>query len=105
MAKKKRTKASLLKFLKGPAILDLYNFMREAWSPQLYTGAERTIKKQLKKDKKGESKRPIGVQECITYGAVESIDPLCEQTIDFMWEIVASLTQKLALTLAPVPGA
>ena len=76
--------------------------MREAWSPQLYTGAEKTIKKQLKKEG---IKRPIGVQECITYGAVESIDPLCEQTIDFMWEIVASLAQKLALTLAPVPGA
>ena len=45
LAKKKRTKASLLKFLKGAAILDLYNFMREVWSPDLYTGAEKNIKK------------------------------------------------------------
>lgn len=90
LAKKKRTKANLLKFLKGPAILDLYNFMREASKPELYTGAEKNIKKQLKKERIGEG-RSIGVQECITYGAVESIDPLCEQTIDFMWELVASL--------------
>ena len=47
-----------MKFLKGPAILDLYNFMREEWNPELYSGSEKNIKKQLKKDDK---KRPIGV--------------------------------------------
>ena len=40
LKRKKKTKASLLKFLKGPSILDLYNFMREVWTPELYTGAE-----------------------------------------------------------------
>jgi len=45
LAKKKKTKANLMKFLKGPAILDLYNFMREEWNPELYSGSEKNIKK------------------------------------------------------------
>jgi len=61
LAKKKRTKASLLKFLKGPGILDLYNFMREQWSPELYKGTEKTIKKELKKSLPKGEKRVIGV--------------------------------------------
>ena len=50
LASKKRTKANLIKFLKGPALLDLYTFMKDVWSPATYTGMEKSVKKQLKKD-------------------------------------------------------
>lgn len=96
LAKEKKTKASLIKFLKGPAILDLYKFMQKRWAPEKYTGAEAKIKKMLKKERPG---TVIGLQECVTYAALHNEDPLCVETIEFLWEIVAYLLQKLALTL------
>jgi len=98
LAKDKKTKASLIKFLKGPAILDLYKFMQNKWAPERYTGAEVTIKKMLKKSWPG---TVIGIQECVTYAALHNEDPLCVETVELLWEIVACLLQKLALTLLP----
>ena len=48
---------------------------------------------------------PIGVPECVSYAAVEGLDPLCCETIDLLMEIMASYLQRAVLTLAPVPGA
>ena len=50
LAREKKTKANLMKFLKGPAILDLYSFMFKKWAPEKYTGIEKQIKKDLKKE-------------------------------------------------------
>ncbi len=84
----KKTTGSLLKFLKGPSIPDLYKFMSTIWSPEKYTGAE---------SKQGMS----SLQESITYAALHNLDPLCVDTIEFLWEILACLLQKLALTILP----
>ena len=89
-----------MKFLKGPAILDLYSFMFKKWAPEKYTGIEKQIKKDLKKES-GKVKTIIGVQECVTYAAFHNMDPLCKETIEFLWEIAACLLQKMALTTLP----
>ena len=42
--RKMKTRTTLTKFLKGPSLLALYQFMQETF-PELYTGIEKKIKK------------------------------------------------------------
>ena len=99
--KVKRTKANLMKFLKGPALLTLYTFM-QSQHPELYTGVEKKIKKALKKERpKDALKTPIGVPECVTHAAVYKQDELCTMTIEFLVEIMACALQTMALTFLP----
>ena len=104
LERKKQMKPNLLKFLKGSALFNLYSFMKDEWSPATYTGMEKSVKKQLIKEQIKGGPR-IGVPECVTYAAVEDLDPLCCETIDFLMEIMASHLQRVVLTFAPLPGA
>ena len=100
--RKMKTRTTLVKFCKGPYLLSLYQFMQFVY-PELNTNADIKIKKQLKKEGRQE-KAIVGVQECVTYCAINHTDKLCEMTIDFLIEIVACFLQKLALTTLPRGG-
>lgn len=69
--------------------------------PSLYTNAEKSIKKLLKSQMPKKDKRPIEFQESITYAAINDLDPLCVQTMEFHLEILAVVLQQVALTMLP----
>ncbi len=70
--------------------------------PELYTGIEKKLKKEFKKDAPRSKK--INLQECITHAAVNHLDELCEKTLDFQIEILACILQNLSFITLPYGG-
>ncbi|CDW86064.1 glucokinase [Stylonychia lemnae] len=106
MFNKMKTKSSLIKLCKGQGIFLLHQFMKTQ-HPELDTTIEDAVKKALKAQAKATNKKEkviINKQECITYAALNDLDPLCTKTIDFMIEIIAICIRKIALTTLPMGG-
>jgi glucokinase len=104
MFDKMKTASSLEKFCKGIGILKLYQFMQRE-HPDMVTDIQQKIKKTMKSEAKAaKTKRVVSAEMCITYAAVHGLDPLCELTIDFLIEIIASCLQRFTLAALPMGG-
>lgn len=102
---KMKKKGSLGKFCTGGGLLKLFEFMKATY-PELDKGYEHIIKKKLKTEIKTQklAKRPIQVQECVTYAAIHEEDELCIKTIDLLIEIIGYICQRLAVTTMCMGG-